>query len=324
MFLHHLRKQHLAVSAIVLLYIADIAAQAGPDTFRTTFFVEDAIGNVDSAEIVIHPDGTTGFDTHLGEVLGAPVWDTVLDARLGSITGTQGYAKTFVMFGENSSGLACLNQASPELFIYAKHQPVTVTWNRDHFRTRCQRSSYITNNTAFQLVFPNDFFDDPSANGVNYSWTCLALDSQYVINTSEALTDPWIAVDNWTIPLANGQDAVIAPLAIGLKEVVVSGPCDGAYTVVGIPEASTIEGVKLSQVLGQPLAHIAGLPSGSYTVVWLDILGRRQTEQTVRIASGDDALLLQIPAEFHSGGAVLSLRDADGRIVSGLLQRSQF
>ena len=316
--------QAIGILVAALTLNSNATAQRGPDTLFTSIYVTDAIGNVDTLTIRAHPDASSSLlDPALGETADDYPFDTIFDARflVNGDSPQRGWTKNLVKRGENSSGIACLNQISVSLIVHAIHQPITISWDKAYFQTRCLRSSGITDGTTYLREFPPiDYYDDPAQNGINYSWACLAVDSSITLDSSRELDQRWSAFAPLELLLSNGDTSMINYIILNLNEITVTAPCHNAYQVSPVHQNQLIEGATIWQVPHQPLVQVQGLPLGKYQLEWMTLLGQVIAKENLD-NPGDETLIHDIVVPKSTGTLFLKITANNGQFLSGVIMQ---
>ena len=175
---------------LIILFISLLSSQQGLTQaipqFQTIIYVEDAVGNRDSVVVGFDTLATTGIDAIFGEEEITAPFDSVLDVRIASMDFPDrlNTLKVDIEPSELVYPLAvshgCYNGFRSFIYIWAKHQPVTVTWDKDQFLNDiCIRGSLLSNHWADEVTDP-------------YDWEALPQNAYYCMG----------ALDSWTIDIS--------------------------------------------------------------------------------------------------------------------------
>ena len=180
--------------------------------FSSQFIIEDAIGSTDTVIMSYSVDGTLGLDSELGEVdINDQPFDSILDARLVATIDARDRVAEFsfkhavgMVEGSSIQAVCGGGRTNFNIIIYAKHYPVTITWDSTIYRDDypCFANNFITDNNLFETV--EGRWDLIEGNTLS----CLAGNSSYVL-TGDLIPD-WNAfpVENmglFVIPVMSGD-----------------------------------------------------------------------------------------------------------------------
>ena len=108
-----------------------LSAQSVIPRFQMSLYFEDAVGNRDT--IVVGYDESASFNQlnpQFGEHLLATPFDSVFEVRAAhAIAPPHALSKKIVVQYENSIGDTCFSSAAAEIFVHAKYQPITVSYD---------------------------------------------------------------------------------------------------------------------------------------------------------------------------------------------------
>ena len=108
-----------------------LSAQSVIPRFQMSLYFEDAVGNRDT--IVVGYDESASFNQlnpQFGEHLLATPFDSVFEVRAAhAILPPHALSKKIVVQYENSIGDTCFSSAAAEIFVHAKYQPITVSYD---------------------------------------------------------------------------------------------------------------------------------------------------------------------------------------------------
>ncbi len=147
-----------------------------------TIWVKDAIGNVDTVFIGADSLATSEIDPEFGEILLSHPFDSVFDIRVKSqFSFTNYFSKITIGLAEKilSSDKGCWSGGRFALFIRAKHQPVTVYWNRPSFaNSTCENGSFVTDHERDALIWPFNWELKDTL------YKCMSVEDSLIIDTS--------------------------------------------------------------------------------------------------------------------------------------------
>lgn len=157
--------------------------------FETNLFVEDAAGNVDSVVIGFDPAATSDIDPSFGEVELFSPFDSVFEVRAGTMDGfyRNKLSKKIIEEAEMvyPQENNCFTGFRIFIYVWAKHQPVTVRWDSASFlQDICIRGSFIANHWVDELAGPIDLNDFPPI------YVCMATQGSNIFDLSDEGIDP--------------------------------------------------------------------------------------------------------------------------------------
>ncbi len=175
-------KQTTAIMLLILGFNCQLFSQQQA-MFETIFYVEDAVGNIDSVIIGFDPSADYLFNPQFGEAHIAAPMDTILEARACHSDGMSWapdfvFSKKIIGGAEKVAQWNCYVAEQMHIFVKAKHQPVTFYWNREDWSdySACQRYSFMTSDNLVRLIDIDPFFDMGNRRG-----SCLSDTNQYTI-----------------------------------------------------------------------------------------------------------------------------------------------
>lgn len=177
-----------AILLALFIQLNEGVAQATPQ-FQTTLYVEDAVGNRDSVIVGFDSAATTGIDPAFGEAYLPSPFDSVLEVRAGTFLGFEfeigQLSKIIIEPSEPvfplSTGMGCFNGLRIFIYIWAKHQPVKVTWDKNQILSDvCVRGSLISNHYTDELASPYDWYGFPENVHV-----CMGESQEMIIDISQ-------------------------------------------------------------------------------------------------------------------------------------------
>ncbi|MCB0579194.1 MAG: T9SS type A sorting domain-containing protein [Phaeodactylibacter sp.] len=292
---------------------AALAQQAAH--FETTLFFEDAVGNRDSVVVGYDTFATNDIDPEFGEQELLSPFDSIFEVRAG----TQEYAfrdklsKKIINRGSPASGPSPPEDCYPGtrifIYIWAKHQPVKVWWDRVVFaERRCYRASALLNHWLDELAGPI------SPDEIPPEYACLAAEDSIYFDMSEEylLSNPLFDA---LISLEKEVEGSGLQTIYGLRFYAASTPYDYSpcYWVTSAREEQAPEPVSL---FPNPTGGTVwfSLPGGVEAVQWqlFGINGALLQEQRGTIASEVVASEVELTA-LPPGIYQLLLRGSDGK-----------
>ena len=213
--------------------------------FETTIYFEDAVGNVDSLVVGMDENANYEYNPQFGEVdIDAP-WDSVFEVRAAH-TGPIGnddlvLSKKIIAHTEGGvhPTLNCILLAeSIELYYYAKHLPITVSWDWGAFANSfCRVGSTITphNIPLFETIWWEGL--EP---GFHYS--CTAVDSSFTTDIVNFGSFNFFLMDEVE---GIGEDTISALLLNYRFQNAIDTPCDATVVSTSEPEEEVHEGAIL-------------------------------------------------------------------------------
>lgn len=156
--------------------------------FEATIYFEDAVGNVDSVVVGYDTLATTDIDPEFGEEEITTPFDSVFEVRAGTLLDwmyRDKLSKKIIEPAEyippiiNDDG--CYGSTHNFIYVWAKHQPVTVSWKSVQFmQDICDRGSVLVNHWTDELAGPYTWGENPDE-----LFYCMAVDSSFEIDLSE-------------------------------------------------------------------------------------------------------------------------------------------
>jgi hypothetical protein len=150
------------------------------------------MGNADTLMVGLAPNITDGINTELGEVPNMTPFDSILDVRGGIFLNDPSrdsliLTNRLISVVEEPgmySGQTCYRLAERMfIFIRAKHQPVTIRWEKNEWAGECTAASWITTNAISETTTSWWAIQDEG------SYRCMAQDSQVVWSLPKPLPD---------------------------------------------------------------------------------------------------------------------------------------
>ena len=138
---------------IIILLIAglciEVAAQQSP-MFETNIFFEDARGNRDTISVGYDSLATFDLDTSFGEIEIIKPFDSIFEVRAGIFDPRyrEKLSKRIISGTEKIIGSPndCFDGDNILFYIWAKYQPVKISWDRSTFKNNaCVKGSLISN-----------------------------------------------------------------------------------------------------------------------------------------------------------------------------------
>lgn len=167
---------------LFILSFSICEAQFKTPMILDTIWVKDAIGNVDTVFIGADSAATSEIDPEFGEILLTHPFDSVFDIRLKSqFSFTNYFSKITIGLSEKilSSNNGCWSGGPFAILIHAKHQPVTVYWNRPSFANSiCENGSFITDHERDALIWPFNWETKDTL------FRCMSVEDSLIIDTS--------------------------------------------------------------------------------------------------------------------------------------------
>ncbi|MCB9293864.1 MAG: T9SS type A sorting domain-containing protein [Lewinellaceae bacterium] len=154
--------------------------------FETTLYFEDAVGNRDSIVVGYDTLATHDIDPEFGEVEILSPFDSIFEVRAGTFTWQwrEKLSKKII-----NRATAAVGPFAPEdcysgqpvfIYIWAKHQPIKVSWNRAVFaERRCYRATALLNHWLDELAGPLTPDEIPP------EYACLAAEDSIYFDMSE-------------------------------------------------------------------------------------------------------------------------------------------
>ena len=182
-------KKHLI---LIVLSVYSFVDNTQPQTpmFSQTLWFEDAIGNIDSVIIGHDPLATVDIDAQFGEVEITEPFNAIFEVRVGTLINwpvlggwsREKLSKKIITPSEQvigGSADGCWGGTDILIYIWAKNQPVKVSWNRNAFNNdQCVRGSLITDHYRDHLITTYDWFRDTFH-------SCLSKDEELVFESKK-------------------------------------------------------------------------------------------------------------------------------------------
>lgn len=236
--------------------------------FETVFYFEDAIGNKDSVIVGYDTLATRDIDPEFGEEEILSPFDSVFEVRAGHFTWPwrEKLSKKIIDRGTLASGPFapedCYSGQRIFIYIWAKHQPVKVWWDRTIFlQQRCYRASALLNHWLDELAGPL------SPDEIPPEYSCLASEDSAYFDMSEEylLATPEIA----RMSLEKEVEGLGLQTIYALRFFPASTPYDYSpcYWVTPIEGAVVPERILLHPNPASSMAYFS-LPEGVKVVYW--------------------------------------------------------
>lgn len=182
-------------SLILLIACVNFLSAQNTAVFETTFYIEDAIGNIDSVILGYDPGAKREFNPFFGEEDIIVPYDSILEVRAvhfgnafdsGDILSSKKIVEP--VYPVINEEFDCFDgPAAWVVFINAKYLPLTISWKRNDFRNYCNAWSHMT--TYIDPLAIHDWFEYDQLYRDD-SWVCLAKDSFMVTNLQYPMTYP--------------------------------------------------------------------------------------------------------------------------------------
>ena len=237
--------------------------------FETTLYFEDAIGNRDSVVVGYDTLATRDIDPEFGEVEILSPFDSIFEVRAGHFRWPwrEKLSKKIIDRGTPASGpLApedCYSGQSVFIYIWARHQPVKVWWDRAVFsERRCYRASALLNHWLDELAGPI------SPDEIPPEYACLAAEDSihFDMSAEYLLSNPSFSA---LISLEKEVQGLGLQTIYGLRFFPASTPFDYSpcYWVASAREEAAPEFVS---IFPNPTGNEAwfSLPEGVEAVQW--------------------------------------------------------
>lgn len=298
-----------------LLYYGFSNSMAQPTAqFETTFYFEDAIGNQDSVIVGYDTLATYDIDPEFGEQEILSPFDSVFEVRAGTdyfLFRTK-LSKKIINRGSPATGPFapedCNSGLPVFIYIWAKHQPVKVKWNRAVFSgRRCYRASALLNHWLDELAGPIPPDEIPP------EYACLAAEDSIFFNMSEEylLSNPSFSA---LISLEKEVEGLGFQTIYGLRFFPASTPYDYSpcYWVTSTLEAPGPEHVSIFPNPAGATVFFR-LPEGVEAVGWRLFGMTGALLRAKREAVAGEADLSGLPAGMYQ----LLVRGSDGKAYQG-------
>lgn len=292
---------------LILVLAEHGVAQVVPQ-YQTIIYFEDAVGNTDSVIMGFDTLATSGIDPIFGETEITAPFDSVFEVRAGTFLGLD-REKTSKIIIESSEPIyplnishGCYTGTPAFIYIWAKYQPVTVTWDKSEFlEDICVRGSLLSNHYADELTDPYDWEFFPQN-----EYYCMGVDSAWTIDISAAAiegaqVDGAVSiekeVEGMGVQQIYGLRFFPSPtftywtpcyFVTSIEEVnhkartisIFPNPTDDYFSVV-LPTGEEVKMIEIWNIHGKRVKNIqsvtkidvSDLPSGIYTVVIETIKG---------------------------------------------------
>lgn len=176
-------KQSILVTLFCFALCSIAKAQLEPQ-FMATIWVEDAIGNKDSIEIGYDTSATEWIDFQFGEIALTNPFDSVLDIRgvdVSNFWSGRAFSKRIIGWPEKMWPSGCYIGNDVVFVVWAKYQPITISWDRTVFaKSDCNSGSIISNH--FSDVTSDPFFWNNHPLEENH---CMASENNFTAYTNE-------------------------------------------------------------------------------------------------------------------------------------------
>ena len=269
--------------------------------FETTFYFEDAMGNRDSVVVGYDTLATRDIDSEFGEEEILSPFDSIFEVRAGHYTWpwSEKLSKKIIETGFPASGPSapenCYSGLRIMIYIWAKHQPVKVWWNRATFSARrCYRGSALLNHVLDEVAGPIAPQDIPP------EYVCLAVeDSAYFDLSEEHLIDGVLFTEQ-RINIEKEVQSLGPQTIYGLRFRAAATPFDYSpcYWVTSARAESAAESAFLFPNPASSTIYFS-LPEGVEALYWqlFSINGALLQEQ--REAGAEEVELSGLPAGFY-------------------------
>lgn len=144
------------------LFFSSLVAQDSLK-FISTVYVKDAIGNIDSVVIGTSYYANNVYNPNFGELKLTTPFDSILDVRSGHSASTWDFfepdynlSKKTISSSEELSGKSGVGI---RIFIYAKYQPVTISWSDEFLDPKYFLGTYITPDANMGNVNPITYWE---------------------------------------------------------------------------------------------------------------------------------------------------------------------
>ncbi len=213
-----------------------------------TLWFRDAIGNMDSVIICSDPRGSTEIDPEFGEVALTHPFDSIFDVRVTQLTSRFVLTKRYIGLAEKILGhpKECFSGGDFQIFMVAKHQPITISWNRKGFEnSSCKNGSFITNHIDDFVVWPYDWEKNDTF------FQCMSIVDSLIVDSSVPFLQDAIEIE-WEIA-GKGKQTLY-----GLRVEILPAPYWGPCNALVSTENSDITSTNLS-VFPNPTNHILNI-----------------------------------------------------------------
>lgn len=176
------------ILTIYFIYCATITYSQDTIKFLSTIYVKDAIGNIDSVTIGTSFYANSVYNPEFGELALDTPFDSTLEVRAGHgdlwafLNKDYILSKKIISASERMEGKGGV---PIRLFIYAKHQPVTISWSEEFLNPRDFLGTFMTPDAHHDVVNPIWWWE---GNPVRFQ--CMNKFTSYTVAlTSEAVLD---------------------------------------------------------------------------------------------------------------------------------------
>ena len=176
------------ILTIYFIYCATITYSQDTIKFLSTIYVKDAIGNIDSVTIGSSYYANSVYNPEFGELALDTPFDSTLEVRAGHgdlwafLNKDYILSKKIISASERMEGKGGV---PIRLFIYAKHQPVTISWSEEFLNPRDFLGTFMTPDAHHDVVNPIWWWE---GNPVRFQ--CMNKFTSYTVAlTSEAVLD---------------------------------------------------------------------------------------------------------------------------------------
>ncbi|MBK7342307.1 MAG: T9SS type A sorting domain-containing protein [Saprospiraceae bacterium] len=294
-------KQCIIIMIVGVFFSISIQAQKVA-MFETTFYFEDAVGNMDSIRVGHDTAANYSYNPEFGESFINTPFDSVFEVRashrenfpgISPNTKPEDFFLSKKIIGYSEVGPhpvhGCIS-GDPIIFtIYAKYPPVTVTWDSMEFiQSYCLVGSYLSDNFLSETL--NEWWTFPE---LVEEYTCLADTGNKLIEFEGKWDFPYTLFP-YPVSGSNGIDTIHSVMYTPMSFYQFT-PCQSWWVGTKNPEIhfinlwcpNPVQGDlrridqnsgdwQVVSLLGQVILEghgstisMAGLPTGSYVVVTL-------------------------------------------------------
>ncbi|MEM9920114.1 MAG: T9SS type A sorting domain-containing protein [Bacteroidota bacterium] len=239
--------------------------------FEAKIFIEDAIGNRDTITIGHDPQATEWMDAEFGEKEITTPFDSVFEVRAASFERPEILSKRIITWSEEIIGLEpCRDGDDVFIYIYAKHQPIKVSWdNLAFYNNKCVQSALMTNHWSDALVFPYDWDLNPMA-----TYYCMAIEDSFEIQTTpEALEGAGRLVSVEKEVIGKGMQTIYGIRYFGQPENGFS-PCNDAILTSTEAHLTNTEHIEVFPNPVDNYLYLKGVAKGLEQIRIYDLSGR--------------------------------------------------
>lgn len=151
---------------IIVLYFLwvnlGLYGQLTPE-WQSVIYIRDAKGNRDSLQIGLHGDISVGINPEFGEIEEPKILDSVLDIRGIEFLLAPDFNYPYIFTNPLISGAYMKDYARTKecywqiqrlnIGVFAKYQPVTISWDQGAFQDECLSGSCITTDYLSETVY---------------------------------------------------------------------------------------------------------------------------------------------------------------------------